>query len=345
MTNINWDDLIYSIKEKEAILLIGPQVLKNKKGEVLQNLLFEKLASEKAEMIYDYYEKEGLFLFKEEMYKGRFVREIKKFYKGVETPELVKQLIQIPFHVIINTTPNLMLKNAFELYGLEKDFHYFSHNEPATDIPPSTIEKPLIYNLFGSLEGNDESVILSHDDLFKYLQAILGKKSIPQGLKKLFEHANELIFLGFSFEKWYVQLILRIFELEKGKFAFNRIASGQKIENKVKELVFNQFKIKYIDDDIENFVKTLHQKCTESDEIELRKLNKAEKVAKKMEEIDSKEVKVLEEKIERLYKLLSEYELELDLAKDPTDKMRYEHKIENLKEKITEAKEEMKKLI
>ncbi|NJO90976.1 MAG: hypothetical protein HC831_19945 [Chloroflexia bacterium] len=68
--------------------------------------------------------------------------------------------------------------------------------------------------------------------------------------------------------------MLRIFELEKGKFAFNRIASGQKIENTVKELVFNQFKIKYIDDNIEDFVKTLHQKCEESNEIELRKLDK-----------------------------------------------------------------------
>jgi len=345
MTNINWDDLIYSIKEKEAILLIGPEILKNGDGEVLQNLLYQKLASEKSDMIYDYYEKEGLFLFKEEMYKGRYVREIKKFYKEQEIPDLLKQLIQIPFHLVINSMSNLMLKNAFEDHGLELDFHYFSHNEPGKEISPSTPEKPLVYNLFGALEGNDESVILSHDDLFKYLQAILGKKSIPQGLKKLFEEANELIFLGFSFEKWYVQLMLRIFELEKGKFAFNRIASGRKTENKVKELVFNQFKIKYVDDNIEDFVKTLHQKCSESEEIELRKLDKSEEVSKKMNEIDAKEVKVIEEKIERLYKLLSEYELELDLAKDPTDKMRYEHKIENLKEKISAAKEELKKLI
>ncbi|NJO90975.1 MAG: hypothetical protein HC831_19940 [Chloroflexia bacterium] len=128
------------------------------------------------------------------MYKGRFVREIKKFYKDIETPDIFKQLIQIPFHVIINTTPNLMLKNAFEQYGLDLDFHYFSHNEPGNEISPSSSKKPLLYNLFGALEGNDESVILSHDDLFKYLQAILGKKSIPQGLKKLFEEANELIF-------------------------------------------------------------------------------------------------------------------------------------------------------
>ena len=345
MTNINWDDLIYSIKEKETILLIGPEVLKNGEGEVLQNLLYQKLANEKSDMIYDYYEKEGLFLFKEEMYKGRFVREIKKFYKEQKTSELFKQLVQIPFHVIINSMPNLMLKNAFEEHGMDHDFHYFSHNEPGDNIVPSSPNKPLIYNLFGSLEGNDESVILSHDDLFKYLQAILGKKSIPQGLKKMFEAANELIFLGFSFDRWYVQLMLRIFELEKGKFAFNRIASGQKTENKVKELVFNQFKIKYVDDNIENFVKTLHQKCMESDELELRKLDKSEKVAEKMGEIESKEQKIIEEKIERLYKLLSEYELELDLAKDPTDKMRYEHKIENLKEKISEAKEELKKSI
>ena len=142
MTNINWDDLIYSIKEKETILLIGPEVLKNGEGEVLQNLLYQKLANEKSDMIYDYYEKEGLFLFKEEMYKGRFVREIKKFYKEQKTSELFKQLVQIPFHVIINSMPNLMLKNAFEEHGMDHDFHYFSHNEPGDNIVPSSPNKP-----------------------------------------------------------------------------------------------------------------------------------------------------------------------------------------------------------
>ena len=70
MTNINWDDLIYSIKERETILLIGPEIIKNAKGEVLQDILYQKLAKEKSDMIYDFYEKEGMFLFKEEMYKG-----------------------------------------------------------------------------------------------------------------------------------------------------------------------------------------------------------------------------------------------------------------------------------
>jgi len=345
MTNINWDDLIYSIKEKETILLLGPKVIKNTEGKVLQDILYQKLATEKSDMIYDYYEKDGLFLFKEEMYKGRFVREIKKFYKEQETPGIFKLLVQIPFHVIINTMSNLMIKSAFEKHGLEHDFHYFSHNEPESDIAMPNSSKPLIYNLFGSLEGNDESVILSHDDLFKYLQAILGKKSMPQELKSLFESANELIFLGFSFDKWYVQLMLRIFELDKGKFAFNRIASGPKTENKLKELVFNQFKIKYIDDNIDDFVKNLYQKCIESTDIEMRRLNKVEEVAKKMGEIEKEGQKIIEEKISRLYKLLAEYELELDLTKDPTDKMRFELKIENLKEKIAEAKEELKESI
>ncbi|NJO90974.1 MAG: hypothetical protein HC831_19935 [Chloroflexia bacterium] len=70
MTNINWDDLIYSIKEKESILLLGPEILKNEEGEVLQNLLFKKLASEKSDMIYDYYEKEGLFCLKKKCTRG-----------------------------------------------------------------------------------------------------------------------------------------------------------------------------------------------------------------------------------------------------------------------------------
>lgn len=343
MNDINWEDLIYSIQEKETILLMGPEVLKNAKGEVLQDILYQKLANEKSEMIYDYYDKEGFFLFKEEMFKGLFVREIKKFYKEIETPEIFKHLVQIPFHVIINTTPDLILKSTFDKHGLENNFHYFSHNEPESEITMPDSNKPLIYNLFGTLEGNDESVILSHDDLFKYLQAILGKKSIPQGLKKLFESAKELIFLGFRFDKWYVQLMLRIFELEKGKFAFNRIASGMSSEDKLKGMVFNQFKIKFVDTNIEDFIKMLYQKCSESKSLNLRKLDKSVAVGKKMGEIEKESQKIIEEKINRLNKLLSEYELEYDLSNDPTDKMRFEFKIKELKEKINEAKEELRK--
>lgn len=343
-TNINWSDLLYSIKENEAIVLLGHNVLQNDGNQPLYNTLFRRLATEKSESILDFYENEGLFLFNQEMDKGTYVREIKKQFSRTEPPEVLSKLAQIPFHLYIKTTPDLLLRQVFEQHKIKHQFTHFSPILPHDKIEAISANNPLIYNILGSLKDDDESIILSHDDMFKYLQSILGQKGIPTEIRKAMQASNELIFIGFQFNKWYVQLLLRILELEKTKFAFNRIAAGSDQAGEVKQLCFNQFRIKIIDTNVNEFVDELYKQCANSKDITLRKMDNAEKIAQSIENASLQEQKIIEEKLTRLYKLLSDYELELDLTKDPSDRMRFELKITSIKEKIAEAKNELKKL-
>lgn len=344
LTKQKWDDLLYSIRKQETVVLLGPDIL-SQQGEAVYNTLFARLAEERPNDILDFYREDDLFLFKQEMNKGAYVREIKKYFDRQEAPPILQQLAQIPFHIYVNAAPDLMLKNCFDHYGLKNQFRHFSPVKPEEEISEINKQNPLIYNIMGTLEGDDESIILSHDDLFRYLQSMLGERGISTALRQAFQAANELIFIGFEFNKWYVQLLLRILELDKAKFAFNRIAAGDYAgDNKVKELCVKQFNIKIIDKKPDMFVNKLFEMCQNDAKITLRPTDNAQRSQQAQQDVQAEERERVKTRIKRLMKLLTDYELELDLESDPQKKMQYEMKIEQLKEKKEAAIQELKKL-
>ena len=344
LTETNWEDLLYSLKTQETVLFIGPEAIKNNNGESLIYSLYEDLIKKQPELIYDYNKEDGMFLFKEEMYKGRFVREIKKFYSKLPTPELYNKIAQIPFHFIISCTQDSLLPDIFQKFGLNYEFKNYSITPSQVDISMPTKEKPLIYNVFGDYNGDNKSIILSYDDLFHYLQSILSKRGLPEQLFKEFQASNEIIFLGFRFDKWYMQLLLRIFELNTGKFAFNRIASGSVENNRIKELTYKQSKIKFIDENIDEFIDIFYNKCKNDNEIKLRDIDKKDKIQERLKEVENEKIHNIKERIKRLHKLLSDWELKLDLSSDPTEQMKSEIKIQQYKTQIKQAKNELKNI-
>ncbi len=341
--NYNWDDLMYSIEQNEAIVFLGPEILTSEQGKGIYDALFEQLAETRKDAILDFYPKEGLFLFKQEMHKGAYVRQIKQHFASYKAPEIFTRLVEIPFHLYINVSPDMILQKVFENHKLKNQFMYFSATEPMVELTEVSKENPLIYNMIGSFL-KDESMILSHDDLFLYLKAILGESGLPTFFKKNLAASKDLIFIGFQFNKWYMQLLLRILELDKAKFAFNRVAASHNPQGEVKELCANQFNIRIIDTQIDDFIDELYKRCKQSENIKLRALNNSEKIEQAQNEVKQEQQDVIKERLKRLLRLLSEYELELDLEKDPTQRMSYEMKIENLRGKIDEAKNELKNL-
>lgn len=111
------------------------------------------------------------------------------------------------------------------------------------------MEQRALFNLFGKV-GERESLVLTHEDLFDFLRSILGAKPLTDELYlPLFEalsDADDFIFLGFQFDKWYMQLLLRLLnpELSKGRqYAFNPNLADE-------TLVFfaDQFKVDFVSD-------------------------------------------------------------------------------------------------
>ncbi|HXU36273.1 MAG TPA: SIR2 family protein, partial [Blastocatellia bacterium] len=121
-----------------------------------------------------------------------------------------------------------------------------------------TAEKPLLYNLFGSID-NQQSLIFTHDDLIQYMLSIIREFKLPQNLRSLLEDSVYFIFLGFDFEKWYLKLLLKLF-LDENKLS---IASevGAGTQDRLRTFYAGNYGLEFVDDKIDEYIKRLYDEC------------------------------------------------------------------------------------
>ena len=282
----DWGFILNTIKNEKCILLLGPEVCISDSGNQFDQALLEYLNVENNENILSYYEHEGLFLYRDGIAKTRSYYKIKDFYKQGFKEAIYNKLTEIPFHLVISTTPDHNLSNVFESKKIPHEFAYYDKTSNPDEVKTPDINAPLLYNLFGSIE-KEESMILTHDDLFDFLLALLGSRNLPGELKNALVTADNFIFLGFKFDKWYVQMLLRLLNLHNEKYKFARFASNKDINPETQSLIIDQFRIEFVDDKIEQFVDTLYQKCSDEGilrDLETPDISSAELVEKYIEE-------------------------------------------------------------
>ena len=264
MTNsIDWEDIIENLDHQNCILFLGPQAYTDHTKVSLETRLLEELK------VYDggnpyikaYYE-DGFFLFREKRFKRKVIRQINQFYQDqLSVVEgFVEKLARIPFHLYISMTPDRLLLRGFENLQIPC-FHSFYNKgkAPAPFLKPNN-KVPLVYNMLGMINRN-ESVVLTHNDLFDYLKSIFVGKSMPIQLRESLFEAEQYIFLGLPFEKWYLQLLFRILSLHTSELEhLERIATRPESDFK-KDLFHEQFRIEFIPDDVTNFVDRLYLEC------------------------------------------------------------------------------------
>jgi len=255
----NIEYLIKALENEKCILLLGPEI----------NNLTDEISIEKALADYlknkgislSYYDKEKLFLFDEGTSRGKLSHEIKQFYDLVEIPPIYDLIARIPFHLVISITPDLFLKKVFDNNNFTRDVSIYSKVEnPAEIIKPSK-ESPLLYYLFGSYELLN-SLVLTHDDLFNFIDAILSKHELPLELINSMLDIENFIFLGFRFDHWYVQILMRYFDSKirstYTKFTIDRFALSRSVNETTKAFFINEFNMKFIEDRIEKFLRKMH---------------------------------------------------------------------------------------
>ncbi|MEL7163030.1 MAG: SIR2 family protein, partial [Bacteroidota bacterium] len=148
--------------------------------------------------------------------------------------------------------------------------HYKKLHAPGTIQQPSK-ELPLIYNLLGSV-ADEESLLMTHNDLYDYFKSIFSRKSMPDKLKLALKNReiNCFIFLGVPFEKWYMQLLLRELEIHRGQEDFIRYAANASLDTEIKSFCTEQFTIQFVENDSVHFVDTLYEHCAGQDMLRKR---------------------------------------------------------------------------
>lgn len=265
LDNLRWDKILDYIKEEKTVLLIGPEIL-HLNGQPLYLSLRTQIFEEYEDNIPFYYKQDGLFLFKDAQTKADVALDHKKYLERAAFEEaLFKKIAQIPFHLIISVNSDTYLNDVFYKYGVRHRFNYFrkhandtlKEQEKFREVEEPTTETPLIYNLFGC-KNDEESLVLDYDDLFNLIAASVGSIGLPEKLSVSLQKVRCYFFIGFDFEKWYTQLLLRLLS---GKTQYDKYAADSPLKaGDVQDFLKYQFKVEFLNKE-QNFIDALYDKC------------------------------------------------------------------------------------
>jgi len=206
----HWKSITTDLEKELAVLLIGPDFLP-RQGESIASDFYTHLKEHLANDETHFFSSEGMFLFDSAVSKVDAQAEAETFYNSLLVDETVlKHIAELPFPLIISVNPDLLLTQFFSKRQLNFQFDYFSSKDKATpsNITKPTAASPLIYNLFGSIK-DEESLVLDFDDMFEVLKNLFADFGVPKLVNDVLVKAKTYVFIGFQFDKWYTQLLLR----------------------------------------------------------------------------------------------------------------------------------------
>ena len=266
---VNWDSVAKSIADGEAVLVLGPDSIPfyPAGAEAMQHpgneLTFSQLSREYIRnnpevTINYYYEKDNLFLFRDEMSKKaarKAVRDAARDKQWLPDEELLRQIVSVPFPVILSLSPDRTVYEAFMRYSrVTPQFDFCSpyNNSKTQDkiVSEPSASNPLIYNLCGNIFEKLDSPVLDFFDLFQLLIKLLGNSDeIPVWLGRKLKEADTYILMGFQLERWYFQMFLHYINwLDNNAYTNSNqnFSILSKVSDDSAEFILNQFNLKHI---------------------------------------------------------------------------------------------------
>lgn len=263
----DWNFIADTIRRKKCVLFIGPQVYTDKNGVHLEEALCRSLDARNPQHPYiqSFYDQDGFFLFRENKFRTRVISQLRNFYNGnfPEAEAILEKLARIPFQIVVSFTPDRLFSRVMERQGVAHQTSFYHYGQAAKPLQKPVQELPVFFNQLGWIE-EDESLVLTHNDLFDYLEAVFTGGHINTDLKAELMQANNYIFLGLPFGKWYMQLILRVLGIHADGANFDRIAPApESLDPATRTLYEQEFKIQFVEENIQSFVGELYERCTE----------------------------------------------------------------------------------
>ncbi len=252
-----WDLITQRLKEEKCILILGPDVKIDEDKSVNEQL--RNYLQNSNDGNFKYYPDDEFFSFADDADKEYAYSDVQKFYNQLESNDIYSKISEIPFHLTISLSPDLILKKTFAEKKLKHTFEYYNKEENPQSLEKPTKEIPLVYNLFGNV-NREGSLILTYDDLFDYLLAIFGKHELHQDLKKELQSARIILFIGICYEKWYFKLLIRLLNFHKGKLNHAPI-KNRKLLPDIQNFYTDELNVNFLDLTSVDLISTLHKIC------------------------------------------------------------------------------------
>jgi hypothetical protein len=197
--------------------------------------------------------------------KYKFKHEFRKCYLDFKYDEKkLNKISQIPFTCNLNFSFDDHLIRSFENQSFKFHFAFNGFNENVQikiglDRMTLTENIPLLYNVLGTIKGED--IPLTLDDMNRQINSLNNFTKLPLKLRSLMKSARIVVFLGFNWNAWYIQSLVRslIEYNHRGKDVFYfTVRDNIKIEN---VNFIRSMDIKVIDTTESDFIDLLHERC------------------------------------------------------------------------------------
>lgn len=269
LDQIDWGDIIDTLEAQKCVLFMGSGAFQAAGQLTLEEAQRKWLGLPNPEHPHIRLQNDdGFLLLRRNRYKRKVIASLREFYNQSfpETELTFSQLARIPFNVMVSLTPDNLLARTFDNLGLDYQMDFYFHHRKAPEaFEEPTNQRPLIYNLLGNIE-EPESLILTHQDFFDYLDSVFKSNSIHEDLLLTLENAERYIFLGLPYERWYFQLLLRILSLHSEKLREVERLALEEFENpRLRDVYTEEFKIEFVPTDIAAFLQRLYQECENED--------------------------------------------------------------------------------
>jgi Effector-associated domain 11/SIR2-like domain len=263
-SNINWDLLFEFLEKEKCILCVGPGIFDSQKEGKLETRLARFLKEEEEALGIRVYE-DGWFHYLPGANEIDAWQRVKAFYSQPqpEAAKVLQKLARIPFHHVLNFTPDQQMKEAYTSQNLPVDYHFYYKKEPCDQgIQKPAKARPLVFNMMGDVDERN-SLVLTYNDFYAYLESVFEAKSMSPVLKANVFAADYFIFIGLPFEKWYMHLFMRILRQHAEKRKSKKHAASAHLTDEVESYCYEQYTITFVQEGISKFVDELFKKCEE----------------------------------------------------------------------------------
>jgi hypothetical protein len=172
----------------------------------------------------------------------------------------------VPFYFVITSCHDSLLHRALEKEGkapFVERFNYLGDKED--NVTMGTVERPLIYHLYGAIQ-EPESLVLTENDLLDFLVAVVSKNPpLPNNVRsELQKKGKSFLFLGFGIKHWYLRILLHVLKFnhsDSRSFALEAF-QAQNLMDLEQTILFYKtgYKIEVFDSEVETFVKELRDR-------------------------------------------------------------------------------------
>lgn len=224
------DTIVSDIEKESCVLIVGPD-LANFGEKTFFEMMCDDLrndvtCSQSIDLSPQYvFLHEELLQLVPPARETTLLRYMERFYnRQTQFDEVFRKISQIPFHLIVSFLPDGRLKTVYKSQNLKFEYSHYPLEESPEPVKKPTKDCPMLYNILGDF--SESEVIITFDHLFQYLSGIMGKRELPQAIQETFKRARTFLFLGVHFERWYVQLILRIITMKEKRDKFSILRKG-----------------------------------------------------------------------------------------------------------------------